>query len=758
MKKLLSFAIIMTGLFRFTLSSMAEPLTETPLPPVISCANAPGAVLPVETQLLSLKALSGKTVLPLRGTKEDVAISFGMRGDKLVTHAVFRLRYAYSPALIPEQSHIKLTLNEQVIGVMPITKDTLGKEVKAEINIDPRLFTDFNHLNFHFIGHYSYECEDPHHSSLWADINGDSELELTTTPLSIKSELSLLPQPFFDHRDLRLLTLPFVFASSPSLPAINAAGILSSWFGQLASWRGAHFPTHLDKIPPGHAVVLATNNERPAFLGNQPKVEGPSVEIITNPVDGYSKVLVVQGRDGNDLIVAAQALVLGNAALSGTQSTIKEVKNETPRQAYDAPNWVRLDRPTKFGELVTSEQELQGFNHIPETIRINLRIPPDLFTWQSRGVPVNLKYRYTPPVRTSESLLNMSINNELVQSFLLHSSGQGGETARLRVPLLDELLFGENKEILIPAFKLGAQNQLQFNFSFAFYKQGFCQDTQVENMQAMIDADSTLDFSGFPHYAEMPNLSYFVSSGFPFTKFADLSQTVVVIPETPTTYDIQAMLTLLGRMGAATGYPATRFRISGPTDQERLKDADLLVIGALPSQGLLENWSSHLPAIISGSIRQIDQPSRGVNFLFDWLGFDTRPNPAVLSQEKFDNKGPLAALMGFESPLSSGRSVVALTATSPEKLLQGLAALDDSGLARNMHGSVVFIHPQKVEGVLVGKTYFTGHLPFWTRVWYWLSTHPFLLAMMAIVAVLTFAFALWRTLKVVSAKRIQESA
>ncbi|MHB9118817.1 MAG: cellulose biosynthesis cyclic di-GMP-binding regulatory protein BcsB [Burkholderiales bacterium] len=745
MKRLLTSALAAVILFAQPVFAPAQPVPDI----------SPTETLPTETQRFPLKQLSGQTVLALRTANGSNTFTFGSRADELITHAVLHIRYTYSPALIPDQSHIKVILNDETVGVIPITKENAGRTILSDIEIDPRFFTDFNRLKLEFIGHYTTECEDPLHSSLWADISGASELEITTRPLALKSDLAMLPEPFFDKRDLHRLTLPFVFAASPTRPTLNAAGVASSWFGELAGWRGARFPTYLDQLPRGHAVVFATNTERPSFLEKHPKVEAPTLEVVTNPADGYSKLLLVLGRDGKDLKAAAQALALGSDALSGPSALIREVKEETPRQPYDAPNWVRLDRPMKFGELVASPQELQVFGHQPNLIRVNLRIPPDLFTWRSRGVPVDLKYKYSPPIRSSESRLTMSINDELLQAFNLRASGQGGESSRVRLPLLDDILLGDSKEVLLPAFKLGTRNQLQFSFAFTYFKEGNCRGTQVENVRAIVDANSTVDFSGFPHYAKMPNLNYFATAGYPFTRYADLSQTVVVLPDKPTSYDIETMLTLLGRMGESTGYPAIRVKLAGAGEDALFKDADLLVIGTSPQQALFQRWREKLPASLSATAQRVSQPVRGASLLYEWFGFGTTPDPSISTREKIESSGSLAALMGFESPVTDGRSVVAVTATAPQQLLVALDALDDSGQIRNIAGSVVFIHPQKVESHLVGKTYSVGHLPIWTAIWFPLSEHPVLLAFLSILSVLVFAFALWRTLKAIAAKRMQ---
>ena len=55
--------------------------------------------------------------------------------------------------------------------------------------------------------------------------------------------------------------------------------------------------------------------------------------------------------------------------------------------------------------------------------------------------------------------------------------------------------------------------------------------------------------------------------------------------------------------------------------------------------------------------------------------------------------------------------------------------------------------------VLAGRTYTVGTLPFFTGFWYAMSSHPVLLALAVLLAVLIFGFALWRGLRAVAARR-----
>lgn len=695
-------------------------------------------------------------VFKLRSTEGTLNFSFGTRLDQVVESAVFHLKFNYSPALIPTESHIKILLNNEVVKVVSIPKEYSSVPLSIDVPLDPRLITDYNRLQLVFIGHYTNDqCEDPFNTTLWADVDSNSNLEIKVAQIPLKGGLGLLPVPFFDSHDNTRLDVPFVFPDAPGLPMIQAAGIVSSWLGKLADWRGSIFPVSMNQVPAGNAVVFATNGVRPDFLRDHPNVTGPVLEIMTNPTDGISRLLVIFGRNDKDLHTAALALALGQSALSGQSATVVEVKEEDPRKAYDAPRWLRLDGPVKLGELVDTPDKLQTFGPSLLPIRIHMRVAPDVFAWRSQGIPVELKYRYTPPHDVGESRLVMSINHQLVQAFNLRASNEA-EDQKIRLPLMDNAVLSATDQILIPPYKLWSRDTLSFRFSIAHHKEGVCRDTQSGNIRAAIDPDSTIDLSGYPHYAEMPNLASFAMLGFPFTKFADLQETTVVIPGQPTPSDIESMLTILAHLSAATGYPATRYQLAFPGDAAALKDRDVLVIGRAIQEGELQSWKDHMPALVDSRGRLITQPKRSVNLFYDWLGFDTHPAPAVASLEKYAAGGQLAVLTGFESPVTKSRSVISLSAVDGPSMSYALNAIDDPELLDNIRGSVSFIHPHRVDSDLVGETYKIGHLPFWTSIWYPLSMHPLLIMILGILVTVIVAILIWKILRSLAANRLGE--
>ena len=206
------------------------------------------------------------------------------------------------------------------------------------------MLSGFNRVRLVLIGHYTMECEDAMHSSLWTDISPQSEIVTSTQPLTLRNDLSTLPAPFFDRHDNRDQSIPFVFGGQPSLAVVHAAGVVATWAGAIGDYRRTRFPVSVNAMPTKHAIAFVTNDTMLPGL-DLARVDGPTLRMVSNPNDPSLKLLVIQGRDAKDLETAALALVSGRAALSGDTTRIDALAPLPPRPAYDAPRWVRTDRP-----------------------------------------------------------------------------------------------------------------------------------------------------------------------------------------------------------------------------------------------------------------------------------------------------------------------------------------------------------------------------------------------------------------------------
>lgn len=704
-------------------------------PAAADAAPAAAERPPLRSVDLSFQQLGSYEVATLRGVDGSLYLPFGVRLDEAVTAARLTLRYAYSPALLPEISHLRISLNGETLNTVALPREGAGREQVFTTGIDPRYFTDFNQLRIQLIGHYTLECEDPQHSSLWATVSPDSQLRLELRPLTPADNLALLPAPFFDRHDNRRLELPMVLAAAPSVGEIRSAGVLASWFGALADYRSARFPVVTERLPERHAVVLATNARRPTGL-DLAEVQRPTVMMRDNPARLGSKLLVLQGRDEAQLDEAVQALVLGQVVLTGARAEVVALRAPQRRPAYDAPRWVRTDRPVKLGELVDEPGQLQAIGTTAPPIRVNLRVPPDLLTFQRRGVPIDLRYRYTSPVQRDNSVLSVLINDEFVQAYRLKPEEPEGGVDRLTVPLLDQPVGTRADTVLVPAFQVGADNQLSFDFALEAHRDGPCRSSPRDTARAIISPESTIDLSGFPHYTAMPNLALFANASFPYSKYADLAETVLVLPDRPTASQIEDALFLLGRSGRHTGAAATRFQVMRASQLPASLDADLLVIDSGDSP-LLQRWGDALPVRFEAETRRY-LPRRPARW-FDRDIFSPQDgvvdNPEVILR----SDGAIAALLGFESPLQPGRSVLMLTATAPAATRWVTEVLEDGAQVRQVRGDTTLVRGRELSTHRGTERYYVGDLPWWMALWFFLSRHPLLLLVFAIVGSLLLA-------------------
>lgn len=718
-----------------------------------TATTTPGDVAPPITHRnLPLSQLTHGPI-ELTGLEATQRIDFGVRGDRLVTRAVLDLHYTPSPALLDDISQLKVYLNDDVVGVISIEPDH-GKPQHARVSLDSRLIRDYNRLRLALVGHYKNICENPVHTSIWLDIGDTSHLELTEQVLPLANSLERLPKPFFDARDDNALDLPFVLPESPDLAMQRAGGIVASWFGSLADWRGQHFPVTFELPPHQHAVVLATNDARPDFLADYPPVDGPTIEVISHPETPYAKLLLILGRNDDDLVKAARALALGDVLLRGQSAQIDEIDSLKPRQPYDAPKWVPTNRPVSFDELVEYPDQLQVEGEKLDPIETNLRIPPDLFVWEGDLVDLELDYRYTPPATEKGSRLDVSINGGFLRSFPLSQEGSGNPDG-LEVPILQNWL-GSDSKVAIPALRLGAINRLSFAFNYANRVGDGEPDkcitiTQVPN-RATIDESSTLDFSGYSHYLKMPALSTFATAGFPFSRLADLSQTLVVMPPSPSAEQLSSLFDTLGRIGAQTGYPGVAMRLTDDWQQASEVDADILAFGSLP-----ESLKERQPVMALGpeANSRLRLASRDTEIKAQHDKLDGSAVPAD-RQVAVSAHGPLAALLEMQSPFYDQRSVVALLAAEPtgQRLLNRTLAKPSA--LDQISDSVAVIRDSGITSNAVGERYHVGHLPWTTWLRYQLSRHPWLIAATAGLAVLIVSFLLWRILRRLSARRLRD--
>jgi hypothetical protein len=717
----------------------------------------PGTLVPGgRRQTLTFADLGALDPLQLRGTDGQNGVAFSVRGDEVVTGAVLHLIYSYSPALLANISQLKVLVNGEVAATLPVPKEQAGMLVARDVSIDPRFITEFNHLNVQLIGHYTTSCEDPANSSLWATVSNASSLDLTYASLASKPDLAALPAPFFDRRDVRRLELPFVFAQKPGAGTLEAGGIVASWFGALAGYRGAVFPAQLDNAPlSGNAVVFATDDQRPAGV-TLPAISGPTIAVVDRQAPARGKLLLVLGRTEAELKTAAKSLGIGQNSLSGQSATITQLTELAPRVPYDAPNWLPTNRPVRFGELANA-RDLSVSGYDADAVHVNLRVPPDLFMWHTKGAPIDLRYRYTVRPMRDRSSLNISVNNGFVQALPIPAeSASVFELSHYFGRVLPDRTAEARRTINIPPLLLTPRAQVRLHFYYDIPNTGECHGRLLDNVVGAIDPNSTIDLSSFPHYMALPDLAAFANSGFPFTRMADLSETAAILPNDADSSDYSLYLLTMGRMGASTGYPVTGLTVGTADDADKYANKDLLIFGAPGKQPLLQRWAKSMPFSSDGDARTF-QISDIVFKLEDWWhgerGVERSPARADLT---LVSSNGAALLTGFESPLQKNRSAVALVSAAGQSDADLSTALLDADVLPKIQGAMAVVHGRDVTITSNGDAYYVGHLSPQEYLRWALSSHPLLLMLGGVLAALIVAALFYRTLRSIAARRLKD--
>ncbi|RYF81398.1 MAG: cellulose biosynthesis cyclic di-GMP-binding regulatory protein BcsB, partial [Comamonadaceae bacterium] len=488
-----------------------------------------------------------------------------------------------------------------------------------------------------------------------------------------------------------------------------------------------------------------------------PTAQGPSLSVVDHPADPNSKLLLVTGRNAEELRSAASALALNARAFSGPTALVSEFQPPPARKPYDAPRWLPTDRPVQFGELgQAGDFSVAGYS--PDVVRVNFQLPPDLFTWRTAGLPLDLQYRYTPRPRPDQSTLNVNVNDTFVGSLPLRAAYPGGDHwwNPIATRLMADGTTVETREVTLPSLALSARNQLRLHYYFEPVV-GKCMPL-LANAGGSIDPRSTLDLSGLPHYIAMPELATFANSGFPFTRLADLAETAVILPDQPTTADVETYLDLLGVIGRATGYPALRLKVGRAGDAAQWADRDLLVLGNKQRQPLLTQWEQHMP---------VQQPGANTTQwrLAGWvddavkLVVGTRARgdlPTVAPPMTVADDGRRAMIAGFESPLREGRSVVAVITPegSHASLIEALLTPD---LLSDIQGSLAIVRDKQVNSVLGSQVYYVGQLPPLTWLRWQMSRSPLVLFAITLGIALLGAAAAYASLRLRARRRLQNA-
>ena len=197
----------------------------------------------------------------------------------------------------------------------------------------------------------------------------------------------------------------------------------------------------------------------------------------------------------------------------------------------------------------------------------------------------------------------------------------------------------------------------------------------------------------------MPDLELFAGAGFPFTRFADLSQSVVVLPSSATAREIELYLTLIAYMGEQTGYPGLRLSVGDENDLG--KDLDYLIIGTQAEQPGLEQLKKKLPVLIQGDGLTVRDTGGFFQSIQERIDEETGSRPHWWNlARRGEQRGlmealgevPDAVIQGVESPWGGRRSIVTITLRDQDATQNFTEAFWKSSMSDDISKHVSVLH------------------------------------------------------------------
>ncbi|MFS2221576.1 cellulose biosynthesis cyclic di-GMP-binding regulatory protein BcsB [Pantoea sp. B65] len=668
----------------------------------------------------------------LSGGQLQSGIVFSLPTDQVITNARLDLSLRVSPALAARNTSIQLMLNGQPLGTLPLNASD-SDSATYQLDIPPAMVVSSNNLSFKINDADQLLCERDSAQQYQVVILPQTRLSLEGQQLNIGTSMRNFPRPFIDPLQMTSASVPMVFPDAVTPGQITAAAIISSWMGIQADYRGANFPVLRNQLPEKNGILFGQPGEK---IGNltMPVVNGPTLQMVDNPDNPTYKLMLVIGKDEDQLRQAAWRLIKAPLALD--ESMLNVAAQTIPvRKPYDAPRWINTDRPVRLADLLRKDQSLTTNGIWHDALRVNFRAAPDLFLWDGETIPVQLNYRFPAEgwIDENQSSLNVSLNGTFLRNLTVNKVG-----------LLENIwhrLGGDARQesygLKLEPYLIYGDNQLQLYFNIKPKADAPCSVLLNNNIKSRIEDTSSIDLSNTRHFTLLPNLSYFVGASFPFSRMADFSQTVLMLPEKPTDAEISALLDIAGRAGNATGvtldHNSVMFGIpAGGTSLERLQNSDVLAISTMQQTSFNQAMLVNSPYDTTTHTFGVKAPSTWDNAR-SWLTGDWSRKP-LDADRYFSSNESWRGFVSYRSPWSQERLVVMAIASSDQQLLNLHNDLSSARINAGIRGDTAIITDENgIRSFRVGPQFPSGQMPWYMMVVWYANQHSVLLALMALL-------------------------
>lgn len=733
---------------------MQDALPEPePTPAPVAATPAPSTFTPGSASSITVAQMGQPRGIMLSGGQLQAGIDFTLPADQVITNAQLLLNLKVSPAMAARNTTLQLMMNGQPLGTVPL--GSADSDVSNyQLEIPAAMVVSSNNISFKINDGDALLCLRDLSDKYQVTIMPTTRLDLEGQQLNIGADLSHFPRPFFDSMQMTPASVAFAFPAKMQPEQVSAAALVASWLGIEADYRGISFNSLTDKLPEKNGILFGKPGDQIGGL-TLPATQKPMLQIIDNPGNPVYKLLLVVGNSDQQLRAAAWRLTQGKF---GDQTASTTVENQAipVSKAYDAPRWISTERPVRLTELMRKDQSLTATGIWHEPLSVAFRAAPDLFLWDGSTIPMKIGYRFPTEnwIDEERSYLSMTFNGTFLNNLPVNKQGAletlwrklGGDARQ------------ETYNLALQPYLIYGDNQLSLYFNIQTKETAPCSVLLNNNIKSRIDEDSWIDLSKTRHFSLLPNLSYFVGASFPFSRFADYSHTVLLLPENPGEAEISTLMNLAARSGNATGTSlnnnAVMFGLpTGGANLQRLEESHVLAVSTI-------NQNAFNRTLLAQSPFTSNEHAFGVRERSIWLKIQSWiegdwGSTGIAADRYFSSNEAWRGFVSFRSQWNPDRVVVMAIGSTDEQLARLQTDLGSARINASIRGDAAIITDENgVRSFRVGQQFPSGQMPWYMMVVWYANQHSAFLAILGLLFATVIGLSLYALLKKRAHKRL----
>ena len=565
-----------------------------------------------------------------------------------------RLFIRHSPTLDSSRSFLSVSLNYGLLRSLRLD-DQNESSTEIVIPIDPDLLNDNNEL---ILSAQLFPLHGQESSELWAEISDRSYLRIATKEQPPPLDLRNLPIPLIDaysYRDQRLDVLVSERASTATLEA--TALTIANLVSRVAPGRPLVQPVPSIRASSNPLLIVGTLEEQPELRRLQSRLSGTdTATLITKTANNHVPILIITGKTSGDTLNTANALFGGQS-----ETSEREWRGFVPSRNHFA-----------LGDLGLGELRIRPGVQGAALIRLN--VMPDT-QFLGYGMQADLTIDLGQSDVADNSYIEALVNE--------HSIGRFSVVERL----------------------VGSQVSLRLNAPRDVLKNS--NDLRIvwwngEESNGPGGEGWILSSSAFylPRYyaAALPDLALLQYHLFPFSLKADLSDTVLVIPDTPSRETIAGLFELAANLG-------------------RLATSERLAFKVRPSRDLTQAMKSNAHMIVL----DVGKAAEGKTVV---SGLETARGDKSFAR--------YPVIQEVVSPWNSSKYVLRIAANQSGNLQEVVRRFFTDGTLDRLEGDTVYLTPSRpvtfrlAPSQTVGEHFYLTQLEAWLKL-NWIAL-PFILA------------------------------